>query len=112
MGSNDKKCLSKGETTNDVSVYCSRFDAFLPWIWMKVPPPSELKMSSLSFHKLKPLYIGERLILQPYFEIFVCYHFEKHTYKFINSLCSSILDTLFFKSKLVDINMSIFRSTF
>ena len=57
MGSNDKKCLSKGETTNDVSVYCSRFDAFLPWIWMKVPPPSELKMSSLSFHKLKPLYL-------------------------------------------------------
>ena len=62
MGSNDKKCLSKGETTNDVSVYCSRFDAFLPWIWMKVPPPSELKMSSLSFHKLKPLNSGERYI--------------------------------------------------
>ena len=80
MGSNDKKCLSKGETTNDVSVYCSRFDAFLPWIWMKVPPPSELKMSSLSFHKLKPLYCSERSTFQSEYKIFFCILFEKKTH--------------------------------
>ena len=90
MGSNDKKCLSKGETTNDVSVYCSRFDAFLPWIWMKVPPPSELKMSSLSFHKLKPLYCSERSTFQSEYKIFFCILFEKKHTNEIFSLCSLI----------------------